>query len=301
VPSGLSNRAHKLCEVALIKRPRGSEPTACVGATTTKKFNMSAMRRKTAAIVVIGNEILTGKSRDLNANFLIGELYELGVALRRIIVIPDEVDQIRDSVRECARSFDYVFTSGGVGPTHDDVTIEGVARALNRPVVRDPGLAAMLKAYFGDRADEARMRMADMPEGSELIRVGDLKWPVLAAGNVYVLPGVPELFRSKFEAIRERFRAEPYCVATIYTRQDEFDIAPILASLVAKYTSVEVGSYPTFTRPDYRVKITLESNDAAMVEAARAELTTHLDPAALAVVVDASDATAEQKGTGTGN
>jgi molybdenum cofactor synthesis domain-containing protein len=259
------------------------------------------MRRKTAAIVVIGNEILTGKSRDLNANFLIGELYELGVALRRIIVIPDEVDQIRDSVRECARSFDYVFTSGGVGPTHDDVTIEGVARALNRPVVRDPGLAAMLKAYFGDRADEARMRMADMPEGSELIRVGDLKWPVLAAGNVYVLPGVPELFRSKFEAIRERFRAEPYCVATIYTRQDEFDIAPILASLVAKYTSVEVGSYPTFTRPDYRVKITLESNDAAMVEAARAELTTHLDPAALAVVVDASDATAEQKGTGTGN
>src|SRR2546426_6075068 len=99
---------------------------------------MSAMRQKTAAIVVIGNEILTGKSEDKNASFLIGEMYELGVALRRIVVIPDEVEAIATAVRECSDSFDYVFTSGGVGPTHDDVTIEGVARAFGREVVRHP-------------------------------------------------------------------------------------------------------------------------------------------------------------------
>src|SRR5215468_5910884 len=162
---------------------------------------MATMQQKTAAIVVIGNEILSGKSEDKNANFLIGELYRLGVALRRIVVIPDDVEDIARTVRECAANFDYVFTSGGVGPTHDDVTIEGVAKAFNRSVIRHPELEAMLRGYFGDGADEARLRMADMPEGSELIREKGLRWPVLATENVYVLPGVPELFRSKFEAI----------------------------------------------------------------------------------------------------
>jgi molybdenum cofactor synthesis domain-containing protein len=155
---------------------------------------MSAMRQKTAAIVVIGNEILTGKSADKNASFLIGEMYSLGVSLRRIVIIPDDTDVIATSVRECAGEFDYVFTSGGVGPTHDDVTIEGVARAFGREVVRHPELEAMLRGYFGDGIDGARLRMADAPAGSELIREGDLRWPVLAVQNVYVLPGVPNYF-----------------------------------------------------------------------------------------------------------
>jgi len=240
------------------------------------------MRQKTAAIVVIGNEILTGKSEDKNGSFLIGELYRLGVALRRIVIIPDEVEQISKAVSECSAGYDYVFTSGGVGPTHDDLTIEGVARAFNKPVVRNPELAAMLRAYFGEGADEARMRMADMPEGSELIRGGSIRWPVLATENVYVLPGVPELFRSKFEAIRERFRAEPYHVAAIYTRQDEFDIAPRLDGVASRFPSVDIGSYPTFTSEEYRVKITIESKDADAVELARAALLESLDQSAIA-------------------
>jgi FAD synthetase len=240
------------------------------------------MRQKTAAIVVIGNEILTGKSEDKNASFLIGELYRLGVALRRIIIIPDDVEQIAHSVRECSAMFDYVFTSGGVGPTHDDVTIEGVARAFNRRVVRAPELEAMLRSYFGEGADETRMRMADMPDGSELIREKGLRWPVLATENVYVLPGVPELFRSKFLAIRERFHAEPFHVQAIYTREDEFDIAPRLDKVAAGHPDVEIGSYPTFTRDDYRVKITIESKEAAAVGRARDALLELLDPAAIA-------------------
>ena len=242
------------------------------------------MGQKTAAIVVIGNEILTGKSEDKNASFLIAELHGLGVALRRIVMIPDEVETIATAVRECADGFDYVFTSGGVGPTHDDVTIEGVARAFGREVVRHPELEAMLRGYFGDGIDSARLRMADTPEGAELIREVDMRWPVLAMDNVYVLPGVPELFRKKFEAIRERFRAEPYHTHTIYTREDEFDIAPRLDQVAANHPDVEIGSYPTFTREDYRVKITIESKEQDAVERARDELLKLLDPASLSRV-----------------
>ena len=242
------------------------------------------MRQKTAAIVVIGNEILTGKSEDKNASFLITEMYSLGVALRRIVIIPDEVDSIASAVRECAQQFDYVFTSGGVGPTHDDVTIEGVARAFGREVVRHAELEAMLRSYFGDGINAARLRMADTPDGSELIRDEAMRWPILSIKNVYVLPGVPELFRKKFEAIRERFRAEPFHAHTIYTREDEFDIARRLDQVAAKHPDVEIGSYPTFTREDYRVKITIESKQQGAVERARDELLELLDRDSLARV-----------------
>ena len=239
------------------------------------------MRQKTAAIVVIGNEILSGKSPDKNASFLIDELRQLGVALRRIVVIPDELDTIAQAVRECAGNFDYVFTSGGVGPTHDDLTIAGVARAFDRAVIRQPQLEAMLRKYFGDGIDEARLRLADIPEGAALLYDSGMRWPVLAVENVFVLPGVPELFRSKFEAIRERFRAAPFFAVTIYTREDEFDITPRLDALAARHPGVEIGSYPNFESDEYRVKLTVESKEQTAVEAARAALLDALDPAAI--------------------
>jgi molybdenum cofactor synthesis domain-containing protein len=239
------------------------------------------MQQKTAAIVVIGNEILTGKSEDKNASFLIGELYRLGVAVRRVVVIADDLDTIAEEVSECSGRFNYVFTSGGVGPTHDDVTIEGIARAFDRPVVRHSELEAMLRTYFGDSIDESRLRMADMPEGSELIREQGMRWPVIATRNVFILPGVPELFRSKFEAISERFRAEPFHSCAIYTQEDEFDISPRLHDVAANNPDVDIGSYPTFTRKDYRVKITIESKEESSVARARKALLELLDPVSL--------------------
>src|SRR5262245_4069133 len=125
-------------------RPGGADGILCGGcprfpAAVILTPTMGDRRReRSAAIVVIGNEILTGKSQDKNANYLIGELYRLGVALRRIEIIPDDLDEIAKAVRECAAKFDYVFTSGGIGPTHDDVTIQGIALAFNREVVRNP-------------------------------------------------------------------------------------------------------------------------------------------------------------------
>ncbi|PYP88153.1 MAG: competence/damage-inducible protein A [Blastocatellia bacterium AA13] len=240
------------------------------------------MPERTAAIVVIGNEILNGKSEDQNARFLIGELYRLGVSLRRIVIIPDVLDEISAAVRECSEKFDYVFTSGGVGPTHDDVTIEGVARALNRRVVRNPRLESLIRNYFGAAADEPRLRMADVPENAELVGEQQLRWPVLAAGNVFVLPGVPEHFRSKFEAIRERFRIEPFHSRAVFTRQDEFDLAISLSRVASEHPAVEIGSYPNFQSSEYRVKITLESKEQAAVELALAALLKSLEPALIA-------------------
>lgn len=236
------------------------------------------MQTKTAAILVIGNEILTGKIEDKNSPFIIQELHSLGVALRRILVIPDDVGEIAGAVRALASRFDYVFTSGGVGPTHDDLTIEAVARAFGRPVVRNPQMAALIHDLFGEDADESRMRMADVPEGAALVSSEGLRWPVIAVENVYIFPGVPEILRNKFKAIRERFRTTPYRTAFVFTHEDEFDLAPRLARVAAAHPQVEIGSYPTFACEEYRVKITLEATQPEPVEAALAELLQVLDP-----------------------
>jgi len=239
------------------------------------------MRIPTAAILVIGDEILSGKTADQNAQFLIGELRALGVALKRILVIPDDIEEVAASVRELAVRFDYVFTSGGVGPTHDDVTIVGIAQAFKVPVVRQPDLAERLNKHFGERIDKAKLRMADVPEGAELIETGELRWPILAMRNVFILPGVPELFRKKFLAIRERFRVEPFYARALYTLEDEFDIAANLSTVAEAHPLVAIGSYPNFSSDEYRVKLTLESKDAAALLAAVEALLPRLDQARL--------------------
>lgn len=242
------------------------------------------MRVPTAAILVIGDEILSGKTADQNAQLLIGELRELGVALRRILVIPDDIEEVAASVRELAAHFDYVFTSGGVGPTHDDVTIAGIAQAFDVPVVRQPDLADRLNKHFGERPgglDEAKLRMAAVPEGAELIETGEMRWPILVMRNVFILPGVPELFRKKFLAIRERFRVAPFYARALYTLEDEFDIAAKLSAVAEAHLLVAIGSYPNFSSEAYRVKLTLESKDAAALAAAVEALLPQLDQARL--------------------
>src|SRR5262245_4518987 len=238
---------------------------------------IAGMSVPTAAILVIGDEILSGKTEEQNARLLIGELRELGVALRRILVIPDDVEEVAIAVRELSVRFDHVFTSGGVGPTHDDVTIAGIARAFEARIVRHPNLEARLKSYFGDDVDESRLRMADVPEGAELISPEDARWPMLAVKNVYILPGVPELFRKKFMAIRERFRVAPFFTRAIYTLQEEFDIAEGLRAVADSHPQVAIGSYPSYSSPDYKVKLTLESKDGPALESAAKELIAILD------------------------
>ncbi|HEU5322662.1 MAG TPA: molybdopterin-binding protein [Methylomirabilota bacterium] len=225
---------------------------------------------KTAGIVLVGNEILSGKIADANAAYLCRELRALGVDVRRITVIPDEVALIAEEVAAFSRDFDVVFTSGGVGPTHDDVTIEGVARALGVPVVRHPELVALLERWAAGRLTEAHLKMAEVPEGADLVTGGDLRFPTILARNVYVLPGVPEIFRRKFDALRERFRDAPIHLRNVFVRIGEGTLADYLNRLLADFPELLLGSYPELSNPEYKVKVTLESRDHAYLERALA-------------------------------
>jgi FAD synthetase len=242
---------------------------------------MTAARDTTAAIIIIGNEILSGKVVDTNSAFLAQELRALGVSLQRILVIPDDIEVIGAAVRECSAAFDAVFTSGGVGPTHDDVTIDGVARGLERQVVRNSFLEQKMLEFFGAPLSPARLKMTETPEGAELIFGGQINFPTMRVENVYVLPGIPELFRDKFAAIRHRFAAAPYHLRVLYTQEFESTIADSLNQTLAAFPELQLGSYPKLNEPDYRVRITLESKDRNYVERALAHLIDLLPPEAV--------------------
>ena len=227
---------------------------------------------KTAGIILVGNEILSGKIQDANAAYLCRELRGLGVEVRRISVIPDEVDLIAAEVARFSADYDVVFTSGGVGPTHDDVTIEGVARAAGVPVVRHPALAALLEGYYKSALNEAHLKMAEVPDGAELLVDESVRFPTILMRNVYVLPGVPEIFRRKFDALRERFRDQPIFLKNVFVSIGEGSLADHLNALVREYPELLCGSYPEFSNPEYKVKVTLESRDRAFLDRALAEL-----------------------------
>ena len=227
---------------------------------------------RTAGIVVIGNEILSGKTADTNSTFLACELRKLGVDVRRISVIPDDLDDIERTVRDFHETFDLVFTSGGVGPTHDDITIEGIARAFRRRVVREPELERKLRDFYKEKVNEARLKMSEVPEGAELIYGGALAFPTMKVENVYILPGIPEILQSKFLSIRETFSADPFFLRIVYTREGEGAIAEHLNDTLRRFPALMLGSYPKIGDPEYVVKLTLESKDREYLEQALAHL-----------------------------
>jgi molybdenum cofactor synthesis domain-containing protein len=238
-------------------------------------------RDRTAALIVIGNEILSGKVVDTNSSYLARELRALGVSLRRIVVIPDEIDTIAAAVRELRSECEVVFTSGGVGPTHDDVTIGGVAVGLGRAVIRHPSLESKLREFFGDGVNEARLKMAEVVEGTELLYEGNLSFPTLRVENIYILPGIPEIFREKFDALRQRFAADPFHLRAIYTSAPESTIASSLNEVLRTFPALLLGSYPKLNDPEYRVRVTLESKDREYLERAFEALLRLLPPGAV--------------------
>ncbi|MCK6572939.1 competence/damage-inducible protein A [Myxococcota bacterium] len=232
----------------------------------------------TAAIVLIGNELLSGKFRDENAAWLAGRLRTLGVDLRRIVTVPDVEADIVDEVRACADRYTHVFTSGGVGPTHDDITIDAIARAFEVPVVRDPTLEAILRAHFKERLNAAHLRMANVPAGTTLHHGGPIAWPVVRFRNVIILPGVPEIFRAKFDAISSSFQSLAFHIRNLWLNSDEGEIAGLLEE-VERTFGVQIGSYPRIDHADHRVRITVEARRPAPVDAAVAALLSRLAPA----------------------
>ncbi|MGB5285047.1 MAG: competence/damage-inducible protein A [Polyangiales bacterium] len=234
---------------------------------------------RTAAALIIGNEILSGKIVDTNTTFLARTLFALGIELRRVVVCPDEIDTIAEDLSALRGAHDLVFTSGGVGPTHDDVTIEGVAASFERPVVRSEAVEKMIRHYYGDRATEAHFRMANMPEGAEMIRSSNAPWPTVVIENVFVLPGVPEIFELKLVDLRKRLdQGHEFHSQAVYTLSGEGEIASLLERIAKDFPEVMVGSYVKWKAEDYRTKVTFDGNDPDEVSKAANMLVDELEP-----------------------
>ena len=222
----------------------------------------------TAGILIIGNEILSGKVADSNSPFFCRELRSLGVEVERILTIPDDVAVIGTEVRAMSRAYDFVFTSGGIGPTHDDLTIEGVAAAFGVPVVKSDSIEERLRRATGSEPNESQLKMAMIPDGATLLDSGDLWFPLVVFENVYIFPGVPELLRKKFESARERFRGIPFVLKRVFVKQRESDIAPHLNEVLELFPELLLGSYPRIGEESFHVMLTLESRDAGYVQRA---------------------------------
>lgn len=234
---------------------------------------------RTAAALIIGNEILSGKIVDTNTTLLARMLFDLGIELRRVVVCPDEIETIGKDLSELRTTHDFVFTSGGVGPTHDDVTIDGVAESFGRPVVRSVGTEKMIRDYHGDRTTEAHLRMANMPEGAEMIRSSNAPWPTVVIENVFVLPGVPEIFELKLADLRKRLdEGYEFHSQAVYTLCDEGEIAGLLERIAEQFPGVMVGSYVKWQAEDYRTKLTFDGTDPKSVAKAADMLVAELDP-----------------------
>ncbi|MCR4318309.1 MAG: molybdopterin-binding protein [Planctomycetes bacterium] len=227
------------------------------------------MKSATASILVIGNEILSGKIDELNASIMMKDLRELGVDVQTMVVIKDDEQRFCEELPKMMERSRYVFTSGGVGPTHDDITLSGIARALGRKLVRNQDFAESIRRGYGSLFREPLLKMADIPEGAELIYAGKLFVPVIKIENVYVFPGEPSIFRLKWEAIKESFRGEPYFIEVIYTHADEGEIADLLGCAERDHAGVLIGSYPRYNIPEYKVKVTIESKEQNVVSDAK--------------------------------
>jgi FAD synthetase len=235
----------------------------------------------TAALLVIGNEILSGKVRDTNSAFLAVELRKLGVDLERILTIADEIDLIADETRAMSLAYDFVFTSGGIGPTHDDMTMDGIAQAFEREIELNQSMIDRMARYSDKPLNDAMKKMALIPSGAEVLDVGGLWFPVVVVENVHIFPGIPELFEKKFHSIRDRFSGVPFILRKIYVRESESDIADILNELLREFESLMLGSYPRINEEHYRVMLTLESRDEAYVDRATETLIKNLPDEAI--------------------
>jgi molybdenum cofactor synthesis domain-containing protein len=237
---------------------------------------------RTAAALIIGNELLSGKVAEGNLVVLARELRALGVQLRRVVMILDDTEGIAREVRELAAAHDVVFTSGGVGPTHDDLTIEGVARAFGAGVVSVPSIERMIRDHYRERCTEGHLLMARVPEGARLVASAAIPWPTVVMRNVWVLPGVPEVFRMKMPHVRGELAGDaPFVSLSVFTTLDEGDLKPLLDRVVADHPEIDVGSYPKWNEPEYRTRLTFDALDEAKVRAARDAFVASLPPGAL--------------------
>ncbi len=226
----------------------------------------------TACVLIIGNEILSGRTQDGNLNYLARKLGEAGIPVREARVVPDVPEEIISAVNACRAKYTYVFTTGGIGPTHDDITAENVAKAFGVPLERNAVAMQILTDYYaaqGTTVNEARARMANAPVGARLLENPVSKAPGFALGNVFVLPGVPKIMQAIFDLLLPTLSGGPPVVMkTITCQLREGDLAADLAAIQEQFPQIDIGSYPNMRSGNFITQLVCKGSDAAAVQAA---------------------------------
>ncbi len=228
----------------------------------------------TAAILVIGNEILSGRTQDKNINYIAKHLVAKGIKLLEVRIIPDIMHVIIDTIRQLSSNYTYVFTTGGIGPTHDDITSEAMAKAFLVPLIKHQDAVRRLESHYGvDNLTEARLRMAHVPEGAILIENPVSSAPGYRIKNVFVMAGVPDIMQGMFTTIKDQLTVGEI----VYSREvsahvSESGIATQLSKIQDKYPQVEIGSYPFKDDKGYGVSIVLRCSDQSALGIAQKEV-----------------------------
>ena len=240
---------------------------------------MTETTRVTAAFIIIGNEILSGRTQDANLSFLAGRLGEAGIQVVEARVIPDVEETIIHTVRELSANVDYVFTSGGIGPTHDDITADAIARAFGTETVEDPDAVAILERHYAEgEFNAARRKMARVPRGSTLLDNPVSSAPGFRIENVHVLAGVPKIMQAMVDMLLPSLtRGAVVESRTITVLIGESVIATEMGEVEAAFADVDVGSYPYFKPGASGTSIVLRGSNIPMLEQALAAITAKLE------------------------
>lgn len=228
----------------------------------------------TAAILVIGDEILSGRTKDKNIGYIAEYLTNIGIELREVRVVPDVTDEIVAALNALRARYTYVFTTGGIGPTHDDITADSVAAAFGVPIDYDPRAVAMMRERFSaEDLNEARMRMTRIPAGAELIANSISKAPGFNIGNVYVMAGVPSIMQAMLDVVAPTLKTGAKILSeTVQAGLREGDIGGPLAAVAKAHPGVSIGSYPFWSETGPDTNIVVRSRDAQQLQAAMADV-----------------------------
>jgi molybdenum cofactor synthesis domain-containing protein len=241
----------------------------------------------TAALIVIGDEILSGRTEDKNVAQVAQWLNRQGIRLAEVRVVADEEQAIVAAVNALRSSHDYVFTTGGIGPTHDDITVDSIAVAFGVPVVIHPGARQALEDYYRNRPPgltESRLRMARVPDGAELIPNPTSGAPGVRIGNVFILAGVPNIARSMLEALDGRLEGgRPVVSVTVRAHAAESDVADLLRQVQDEHPGVAIGSYPFYRDGGYGADFVVRCDDEALASRCAEALRKRLEQAGIAV------------------
>jgi molybdenum cofactor synthesis domain-containing protein len=230
-------------------------------------------------VLVIGDEVLSGKTADTNSAFLIRALRERGIGVIEVRVIGDTLDGIATAAYDLAARVTHLFTTGGIGPTHDDMTLPAIAQAFAVGLVESPIVVERLRRKHPERLNAAAFKMAQVPDGAVVTLSGDSIVPVIRFRNIFIFPGVPSLMRACFEEVAPTLAGPPFVSRALYLNAYETQFAQTLERSQRSHPEVAIGSYPRLGDRTYKVKVTVDGRDQALVDAVMAELEAALDPA----------------------